>query len=170
MTQTGEEAPLLQRLLIGRNPVWTLIRATVIAVSMLVFFTFVVRPVRIEGSSMEPSYRNQSIHWIYRLAFRRATPQRGDVVSIQTTGIHNMYFKRVVGLPGETLSIRSGTVLINGEALAEPYVVYRNPWEFPARELARDEFLVIGDNRGMPQEWHSWGVVKRNQIVGKAVR
>ena len=168
MTQTNYPAPLWQRLLIGRKPKRTLFRAAILAVAGPLFFLYVLRPVRIEGVSMEPAYHNQTIHFINRLAYWRAQPRRGDVVAIKTTGIGNLFLKRVIGLPGETVRIKSGQVVINDREVAEPYVVYKQPWEYPARSLGLDECLVIGDNRDMPQEMHSWGVVKLGQIAGKA--
>jgi hypothetical protein len=59
--------------------------------------------------------------------------------------------------------------MIDDQVLDEPYVHFRDPWEMPPRKLSNTEYLVIGDNRGMPQEYHSWGVVEFNQIAGKAV-
>jgi len=168
MAQEDSPAPLWQRLLIGRKPKRTLLRASALAILAPLFFIYILRPIRIVGISMEPSYHDQSIHTINRLAFWRSTPRRGDVVAIKTTGMHNLYFKRVIALPGETVRIHSGTVEIDDAALPEPYVVYRQPWEFPARELGREEYLVIGDNRGMPQELHTWGVIKLGQIAGRA--
>ena len=161
--------PLWRRLLIGRNPKWTMIRAACTAVVAFVVFKFVLVPVRIAGESMTPAYRDGSVNCINRFAYRWHSPRRGDVVGVRTSGIHNMYFKRIIALPGETVAIEHGVVQINGRPLDEPYVKAREPWELPPRKLEADEYLVIGDNRGMAQQWHSFGVAEAKRIVGKVL-
>ena len=91
------------------------------------------------------------------------------MVAVRTTGVHILYLKRVIALPGETIAIEKGTVLINGEALAEPYVVNREPWEIAPVKMAPDRHFVIGDNRGMDQELHLFGKVETERILGKAL-
>ena len=73
-------------------------------------------------------------------------------------------------LPGETVQIHRGDIIIDDRPLDEPYVRYRDPWEMPPKKLTSEQYLLIGDNRGMPQELHSWGVVDFCDIAGKAVR
>ena len=176
--ETGEAdaVPLWQRLLIGRKPKRTLLRAAVTAVTIWTAAYFILVPVRITGGSMEPSYKDKSVNLINRMAYWRSNPKRGDVVALVTDPAgrrwahpRNFYFKRIIGLPGETVRIHIGKVFVDGQLLSEPYVRFWQPWEDAPRKLGLDEFLVIGDNRGMPQEWHWWGTVKANQIAGKAV-
>ena len=166
---TTPGVPLWRRLLIGRNPKWTLLRAATTAVVAFVVFKFILIPVRIAGESMTPAYRDGSVNCINRLAYRRHPPQRGDVVAVRTAGIHNMYFMRVIGQPGETVAIENGIVQINGQPLDEPYVKAREAWQLPPRKLEADEYFVIGDNRGMSQERHTFGVAEAKRIVGKVL-
>jgi signal peptidase I len=161
--------PLLKRITVGRNPKRTLIRAVVLAAAMLALFKFVLLPVRIRGSSMEPAYRDASIHVVNRLAYVFGQPQRGDTVAVRTSGEHIMYLKRIVGLPGETVTIENGVVHINGRPLDEPYVAYRDPWDVAPRTLKLDEYFVIGDNRGMDQRGHIFGRAERERLVGKVL-
>ena len=153
----------------GRNPRRTLLRAALLAGGCFVVFKFVLLPIRVTGSSMEPTYRNRSINFVNRLSYLWRNPQRGDVVAVKTSGVHIMYLKRVIALPGETIAIEKGTVLINGEALAEPYVAKREPWEMAAVKLEPDQCLVIGDNRGMDQHLHWFNAVSLNKIAGKVL-
>ena len=78
----------------------------------------------------------------------------------------------MIGLPGEHVHIARGRVFINGEPLEEPYVVKRAAWNWPRDKdeevLGPDEFLVIGDNRGMPQDRHEFGIANRERLVGRA--
>ena len=159
--------PVWQRLVFGRNPRRTLIRATLLAGVCFVVFKFVLLPIRVTGSSMEPTYRNRSVNFVNRLSYLWRKPQRGDVVAVRTTGIHIMFLKRVIALPGETIAIEKGTVLINGEALNEPYVKQREPWEVEPVKVEPDHHFVIGDNRGMDQQLHKFGKVETVRLLGK---
>lgn len=161
--------PLWQRIVVGRNPKITLIRAAVLGGACWLTFQHVLLPVRVAGISMEPTIRNRSVNLVNRLPYWRREPGRGEVVAIRTTGTSIMYLKRVVALPGETVEIRAGTVWIDGQPLAEPYLEDAEPWEWGPRTLGTEDYLVIGDNRTMPMELHTAGVVKRERIVGKAL-
>src|SRR5580698_5639392 len=100
----------LQILVIGRNPKTTLIRAVILAALCVVIFRGVLLRVRVDGISMTPTYADGSTHFVNRLAYLRHEPQRGDVVGIRLTpqqGLsapHIMYLKRIIGLPGESIS------------------------------------------------------------------
>jgi signal peptidase I len=166
---TNIPVPLWRRLIIGRDPLVTLARACVIAAVALFVFGVILRPYRVEGISMHPTYRDRSVNLLNRWAYLFHEPRRGDVVGIMTTGPRNMYLKRIVGLPGESIEIRRGRVFINGSALDEPYVKERANWHLPEKVLGTDEYVVIGDNRGMDQRLHSWGIIRREKIAGKVL-
>jgi signal peptidase I len=169
----------------GRNPKATLARVAVLIVTCFIVFKFILLPIRVEGISMLPTYKNHSIHFVNRFAYLWHEPRRGDVVGIRfsraetkaTTGIqkavrwleppHIMLLKRIIGLPGETVAFENGRVLINGEVLDEPYEKYDCDWNLPPKELGPDENFVVGDNRSMSLEGHTLGRPQRSQIVGK---
>lgn len=161
--------PLWQRLTVGRNPRLTLIRAVVLGVACWVTFRHLILPVRIVGISMQPTLQDGSVNLVNRLPYFWREPTRGEIVGIRTTGTSVMYLKRIIALPGEQVEIRLGHVLVNREPLSEPYLTDAQPWVLEPRTLARDEYLVIGDNRTMPMELHWGGVIKRERIIGKAV-
>src|SRR5262245_28699822 len=154
-SETGAATPRspgwLRIILIGRNPKRTLSRAVVLAVVCYVFFKYVVfesivLPVRVEGNSMFPTYHDKTRNFVNRLAYRRSEPQRGDVVGIRMAGPRVMLLKRIVGMPGETVSFADGHLFINGKQFDEPYL--KNPMPAPDLEpetLEADEFYVIGD-------------------------
>lgn len=160
------------RFAVGQNPRWTLVRIALLVGTTFLLFKYVLLLRKIESVSMLPTFPEGSIHVIYRLAYRGpTTPERGDIVGVRTSGETVMYVKRIIGLPGETLAIRNGTVLINGEPLEEPYVrPGRRPWNRAPKVLGSHQFFVIGDNRSMPQEQHEFGAVERDRIVGKVLR
>jgi signal peptidase I len=159
----------LRIVVVGRNPKVTLVRAIVLGVLCILGYKSTLLHIRVEGISMLPTYQDGSAHFVNRLAYLWHEPRRGDVVSIRLAGIHLMFLKRVIGLPGETVAFVNGQVLINGEVLDEPYEKLPCDWNRPPVKLGPDEYFVVGDNRSMPPENHEFGKVKRNRIVGKAI-
>ena len=161
--------------LFGRNWKFTLARLVVLVVACFVIFRFVLLPVRVEGISMLPTYQNGSVNFVNRLAYPWHGPQRGDVVGIRLSDPSIMwpsvmYLKRVIGLPGETVAFVNGTVLINGKPLAESYEKNQDcDWNLPLVKLGPSQYFVVGDNRSMPSQYHEFGRVPRDHIIGKAV-
>ena len=157
----------MRRLVFGANPRHTAIRVAVLVAAAVVVFGVVLLPVRLSGISMEPTYNDGALNFANRLAFTWRQPARGDVVALRMAGPSVVYVKRIVGLPGERVEIAMGTVIIDGEPLLEPTVVYRAPWNVPALTLGDDEYFVIGDNRAMAVQNHDFGRTSRDRIVGK---
>ena len=151
--------------MVGRRPRRTFARVFALVVVSFVLFKFVFIPIRVEGNSMMPTYRNGRISFINRLAYHWHGPRRGDAVAAGTEGMYTVLLKRVVGLPGERIEIRRGKVLVNGIPLIEPYARGR---DIPPRNeilLRDDEYFVIGDNRDVSICFP----VHRSDIIGKAV-
>jgi len=161
--------PWVRIAVIGRNPKVTLVRIAVLIVTCFLVREFILLPIRVEGISMLPNYKDHSWNLVNRLAYLRHEPQRSDVVSIRLAGPHVMYMKRIIGLPGETVAFENGRVLINGEALDEPYEKSPCDWDCPPVKLGPDEYYVVGDNRTMPQELHTHGETSRYRILGKVL-
>jgi signal peptidase I len=158
-----------RRLVFGANPRRTAVRVLVLAAISFVTFRWVLIPIRAEGISMQPTYESGTLHLVNRFAFAMQTPSRGDVIAIRLAGPHVLYVKRVVGLPGERVSIVQGQVHVDGTRLNEPYVRNRRPWNVDEVTLGANEYFVIGDNRGMAAADHDFGRVDRSRIVGKVV-
>ena len=144
-----------------------MIRAAGFALLATIVFKFVLMPVRVTGVSMEPTYNNGMVKVINRLAYVGGEPRRGDIVAVTLTGHSVMFLKRIIALPGETVSMKNGVVLINGEPLTETYTAPNPYWNFGDNTMRDDEYLVIGDNRSMRQDEHEFGAVTADRIVGK---
>ena len=160
---------LTRRLVFGSDPRRTAVRVLVLATLSFIIFKWVLIPIRAEGISMEPTYQSGSLHLANRLAYRYRNPARGDIVAIKLAGPHVLYVKRIIGLPGEHLSIERGQVYINGAPLTEPYVKNRRGWDKPEVALTAREYFVIGDNRGMRATDHDFGRVDVSRILGKVI-
>ncbi|HSH94483.1 MAG TPA: signal peptidase I [Roseimicrobium sp.] len=160
-----------QRLVIGSHPKRTLIRIFVLIIVSFGLFRGPLLPIRVTGISMFPTYFDGSINFVNRLAFVASGPKRGDIVAVHNTNADpkEVLLKRVIALPGETVSIHRGQVLIDGKPLRELYVKQRNSWYEDPRKLGPDEYYVVGDNRSMPQSLHTHGVFPGESIMGRIV-
>jgi signal peptidase I len=131
---------------------------------------FFLRTPQVDGLSMEPRVHAGEFVLINTLAYRFGPPRRGDVVAFKHEGpTPETYIKRVVGLPGERIEVRAGTVTINGRALAEPYVGFPDRRNSPAVTVPPGAFYVLGDNRADSDDSRNWGVVRDADLVGKAL-
>lgn len=127
------------------------------------------------GDSMEPVLYNGQEILMNRVIYRLSLPKRGDVIVFLPNGNQNShyYVKRVVGLPGETIQIKDGSVYINGILLEEDDSLDKMAEAGIAEnelELASDEFFVLGDNRNSSEDSRSGnvGAVKKDNIIGRA--
>lgn len=168
----------IRRVVIGRDPKRTLARLVIWVVSCLVIFKFMLLPIRVQGVSMLPTFKEGRVNFVNRLSYVFGEPRRGDTVAIRmrsgrgfwrTTGEHIMYLKRIIALPGETIEFRNGRVFINGEPLYEPYLKYPCAWDQPPEQIGPGEYYVVGDNRAMDFSEHYQGKAWRSQIVGKTL-
>jgi signal peptidase I len=160
----------LQVITIGRDPRKTFIRGVIIGAFCYALFRFVLLPVRVDGISMEPTYNDRSVNLVNRLSYLWHEPRRGDIVAVRAwAGVHLMLMKRIIGLPGETVAFDHGRVLINGQPLDEPYEKWQSSWTVPPEKLGTNQYLIVGDNRTMPPQDHTWGRVDRDRIVGKVL-
>jgi signal peptidase I len=140
----------------------------------VILIVFIYQPVKVEGTSMMPALTDQERIFINKFTYRFGTGniERGDLVVFFFPLDHTKsYIKRVIGLPGDTVRIDSGTVYVNGERLAEPYVPdeYRDPQPLPLETVPPDNYFVLGDHRSSSNDSRAWGMVPRSYIYGKAV-
>lgn len=159
----------LKVVLIGRNPRVTIIRLAVTVVLLVCTARFMLIPIRMQGPSMRPTYEDRGINLLNRLAYLRRGPSRGDVVAIRLAGPSIMFMKRVVGLPGETVEFIDGQLYVNGQPQKEPYVKFPCHWDMPKQRLSPTQYFVVGDNRDMPIQDHTFGVAERARILGRVL-
>jgi len=162
--------------IIGRNPRFTLARIVALVVICVVVFKLVLLPIRVDGISMFPTYKDRSVNFVNRLAYLWHEPSRADVVGIRLGGTNVfyrapgvMYMKRIIGLPGETVAFADGRLLINGTPMAEPYMNAPYDWTSPPVVVGPNQYFVVGDNRSMAQRDHYHGKIEKERIVGKVL-
>jgi signal peptidase I len=135
---------------------------------------FLYRPVKVEGTSMMPGLLDQERLFINQFSYRFGLGdiKRGDtVVFWYPEDTTKSYIKRVIGLPGDTVSVQDGSVYVNGKKLEEDYVPeeYRDDRPYGPRTVPANEYFVLGDHRISSNDSRAWGFVPRNYIYGKAV-
>ncbi|MCL6430176.1 MAG: signal peptidase I [Anaerolineae bacterium] len=138
-------------------------------VIVLVINMFLAQATRVEGQSMEPSLHDNQRLIIEKVSYYVHPPRRGDIVVLKLPNHRSdALIKRVIGLPGETVEIRDGVVLINGEPLDEPYLNQSTYQGMPPRVVPEGEVFVLGDNRGFSNDSRAFGFVPFSDIVGRA--
>jgi signal peptidase I len=135
---------------------------------------FLYRPVKVEGTSMMPSLYDQERLFINQFGYRFGLDdiKRGDtVVFLFPDDVSKSYIKRVIGLPGDTVAVEDGYVLVNGKKLQENYVPpeYRDDRPYPPTVVPPGQYFVLGDHRISSNDSRAWGFVPKNYIYGKAV-
>ncbi len=137
--------------------------------------TFVAQPFVVSGNSMYPTFHNGEYLIVNELAKYVGDYQRGDVVILRYPNDPTKFFiKRVIGLPGETITIANGVVSITSPTqktplvLTEPYVKNAKV-DSSARTLDAEEYFVMGDNRAQSSDSRIWGPVPKRLMDGKAL-
>jgi signal peptidase I len=143
------------------------IRVSLVALVAYLFFGYLCIPLQIKGSSMEPTYHDGSFNFCWRLAYWFSEPQHYDVVLVRFAGSKVMLLKRVVALAGEQVEFRAGKLIVDGQAIEEPYVKYPCTWNLPPRQVGKGHVYVVGDNRNMPLEEHDFGQTSITRLQGK---
>jgi len=140
----------------------------------VIVILFLYQPVKVEGTSMMPTLDDQERifinKFVYRFHFEKI--DRGDTVVFWFPGDPSKsYIKRVIGMPGDRVEVRGGSVVVNGTPLEEDYVPqeYRDQSEMRPTTVGTDEYFVLGDHRSSSNDSRTWGMVPRRYIYGKAV-
>jgi signal peptidase I len=135
---------------------------------------FIAQPFIVDGESMFPTFKNADYLIVDELTYRFSDPKRDDVVIFRYPKDPSVfYIKRIIGLPGETVRIDHGEVTIakadgTTETLSEPYVVEEDATYSGATTLGPQEYFVMGDNRPRSSDSRVWGVLPRNDMMGRA--
>ena len=166
-----------------------------IGLALLIFFSIrvVAQNFKVEGASMEPTLHNGQFLIIVKAAYVRIDgtpferffphdglspyepdflfggPERGDIaVFLSPTPPERDFIKRVVGVPGDLIEVRSGRVYLNGVPQDEPYIRGPANYQSPPQVVPRGEYFVLGDNRSNSSDSHVWGFLPADNLIGRA--
>ena len=146
-----------------------ILETIILAVALYFGINAISARVRVDGFSMVPTLQDGEYILVSKLSYKTGTPARGDIIvfSLPTDQRQDL-IKRVIGLPGETVSIQNGTVSINGKILTETYIAqepqYNGEWTVPDGQL-----FVLGDNRNNSKDSHQWRFLPMENVIGKAI-
>lgn len=150
------------------------LETVILTIVIYALVNFATGRYRVEGDSMLPTVQPNEYVLLDKLSYMLRQPERGEIVVFHYPyDPERDFIKRVIGLPGETISIANGGVTVTQVdgtqfQLDEPYINappnYTNTWT-----VGPDEFFVLGDNRNNSSDSHSWGMLKREFLVGRAL-
>lgn len=135
---------------------------------------FVAQPFIVSGASMDPTFHNGQYLIVDELSYRLGEPERLDVVIFRyPKNPREFFIKRIIGLPGESVSIAGNKVTVtrtDGSTLTleESYVVNHGNGSSDTFNLKDDEYFVMGDNRPESSDSRVWGPLPRDHIIGRA--
>jgi signal peptidase I len=137
--------------------------------------TFIAQPFIVSGASMENTFHTGEYLIVDQLSYELHAPKRGEVIVFRYPKDPSKFFiKRVIALPGETITIEGSTVRIsnpqypNGFILDEPYIKSMENGSDLTEVLGDREYFVMGDNRDQSSDSRFWGVLQEERIVGRA--
>lgn len=152
------------------------IEAIVVALAIsVVLYLFFMTPHEVVGTSMVPNFQNGEHLIANKVIYRFSTPQRGDVVIFKYSDTQD-FIKRIVGMPGDEVSLRDGKIYLNGSQFDE--TDYLDPTVYSSGgdglsegetiTVPEDEYFVAGDNRPHSSDSRSFGTIERSSVKGKA--
>jgi signal peptidase I len=169
LENSSQPEPLAEQPANWKRFLLDILETLVLAVVLYFGINAVSARVRVDGFSMRPTLQDGEYILVNKLAYKLGEPMRGDiVVFIFPVNPAEDLIKRVIGLPGDTISVQNGVLSINGVAMNEPYInappAYEGTWQ-----VAPGELFVLGDNRNDSRDSHQWGLLPIENVIGRAV-
>ena len=129
----------------------------------------------IEAAAMEPTLQVGQSAVVNAHAYRRRTPERGDIVAFEpppamaeAIGARDaVVMFRIIGLPGETVEVRDGQTWVNNMPLSEPYIQEPAAYTFGPVTVPSQSYFVLGDNRNAAFDSSHWGFLLQSNLIGQ---
>lgn len=180
----GEPKKLLEMREEEKKPFWTperkkdarewVVSIVTALLAVLIIRSFLFTIIRVDGTSMTDTLQDNDRLFVTVLDMKLHGPDRFDVVITHYDDTRKEYVKRVIGLPGDTLEVKSGVLYVNGEAYEEPFLSpdrimnYSLPqYDFGPIEVPEGSYFVMGDNRDNSRDSRRVGFLSEDKIVGK---
>jgi len=151
-----------------KNLLFTLFSVILVLLAALIVFQFILLLAKVQSNSMDPSIKSNTYVLVNRLSYNKHIIKRGDIIAFYDNG--NITTKRVVGLPGETVSFIDGYVYIDDQLLIEPYIddnTETNSHE--SFEIPNNYYFVLGDNRenSLDSRYQVTTYINEDDIIGR---
>ena len=151
-----------------------ILEVVVLAVGIfLIVYLLVLRPHKIKGQSMHPNFPDGEFLLTEKITYYRDDPKRGDVVVFKPPISEDEFIKRIIALPGESISVKDGKVFVNDQELKEDYISVQTSGGSFLNEgdtyiVPQGQYFVLGDNRPHSSDSRAWGPITKKVISGKA--
>lgn len=159
------------------NFLFDILESIVVALALfVVVYLFLYQPHQVKGASMEPNFHDGEYILTNKYEYRFSQPQRGDVIVFKSPQNPDIdYIKRIIGLPGDKISLQSNHFYVNGVKLEEAYLspdlyTYHGSYLSEGQEIVipEDNLFVAGDNRPRSSDSREWGPIHKSSIIGKS--
>jgi len=155
--------------------IWEVVKIVLVALVIVVPIRyFLFQPFLVDGESMEPNFEEGDYLIVDELSYRMREPKRGEVIVFKApSSPSTRYIKRIIGLPGETVEIKDGIVMVIKDNQAE---IIDESTYLPKDlktvgntmiSIPDNEFFVLGDNRSVSSDSRTWGLLPRKNIIGR---
>lgn len=140
------------------------------AVITAFIFIFIGRPFWIPSESMQPTLNPHDRVIAVKLGYFFQAPRRGDIVCFYyPVDPKQVFVKRLIGLPGDTVEVRNGLAIVNGVPLNEPYVKFPGGPDWGPKKVPEGQYFMLGDNRANSGDSRFWGFLPRKNFIGRAM-
>jgi len=150
--------------------------ALIVTVIVVPIRYFLIQPFYVKGASMEPNFYDNQYLIIDEVSYRFRAPERGEIVVFRYPKDETQFFiKRVIGIPGDTVTINNGMVFVQPKGTASPIALDERSYLPPGTEtsglatvtVGEDQYFVLGDNRSASLDSRYFGIVPKHDIVGR---
>ncbi len=164
---------LLSRFLYGGAVIFDIAKWLILVLVLIVIInTFFVAVFIVNGSSMDPTFKDKEMILWNKNSYLSKKPERGDIVVINYPGDpkHKKYVKRIVGLPGERIDIHNGELYVNKQKRSEFYLLPGISSEPDGTWILKgNEYFTLGDNRPNSNDSRYFGPVEARFILGRTI-
>ena len=147
-----------------KNNLKELIPYIVIIIVVVLIRTFIATPIKVNGTSMKDTLNHKDTMILNKIDVKLNDLERFDIVVIETGDTY--LIKRIIGLPGETISYKAGKLYINGKNIDDPYYKNENTSDFESVKIPKNNYFVMGDNRSDSIDSRIIGVIDKKNITG----
>jgi signal peptidase I len=152
-----------------------IVETVVLTLLMFLVIRFAIQNFNVDGTSMEPNLHNTELILVDKWTYLLHPPARGDVIVFQAPPHPTMdYVKRVIGIPGDVVTVDGTKIIVDGVTLKETYIDPKNQGNLFANKpiknlvIPNGSYFVLGDNRAVSSDSRDWGLVPQKNIIGRA--
>jgi signal peptidase I len=156
---------------------WEILKIVLLALVIVIPIRyFLFQPFLVKGQSMEPNFHDNDYLIIDEISYRFREPKRGEVIVFKyPQNTSQRFIKRIIGLPGETVEIKDGEVIVLGDNITQVLdesnylsISLKTAGNLTVT-LTEDEYFVLGDNRRVSSDSRSWGLLPGKDIIGRVI-